>query len=93
MDFDPQVMNVIREAVEALQGSHPAVIAQIAAVVEAARIDASGGDQYSKIHNVEAAFRSAGKALLPTDKDAAQALFKVAETLGEISAYWGVPKE
>jgi hypothetical protein len=94
MDFDQEVVDIIREAFVALQDSHPAIMAQIAAAVEAARVDASAnGDQYSKIQNVEAAFRSAGKALLPTDRDAAQTLFKVAETLGEITAYWSAPKD
>ena len=85
IDYDPEVMRVLREAFTALHGSHPEVMAKIADVIEAAR------GHESPIPIVEAAFRDAGKALLPTDRDAAQTLFRVAETLAEISTYWGVP--
>jgi hypothetical protein len=86
MDHDQEVMGVIREAFVALQGSHPEVLARISSAIKAA----SGQD--SNVALVEAAFRDAALALVPTDKSAAGTLFKVAETLAEISDYWGLPR-
>ena len=77
MDFEPQVMEVIRKAFTALERSHPDVLVRISSAIEA-----SLGDT-SRLSIVEAAFRDAGKALLTTDKGAAQTLFRVAETLAE----------
>jgi hypothetical protein len=77
MDFEPQVMEVIRKAFTALERSHPDVLVRISSAIEA-----SHGDT-SRLSIVEAAFRDAGKALLTTDKGAAQTLFRVAETLAE----------
>lgn len=71
MDYDSEITAVLREAFKALHGSHPEVMTKIAATVAAAR------GQPSQVPIVEAAFRDAGKALMATDKDAAQALFTV----------------
>jgi len=87
MEYDSEVIEVIREAFVALQGSHPEVLARISAAIEIAR----GHD--SELQEIEAVFRDAAKALVPSDKAAAQTLFKVAETLAEISTYWGVPRD
>jgi len=81
MDFDPEVMEVIRKAFTALERSHPDVLVRISSAIEAVR------GQTSQLPVVEAVFRDAGKALIATDKPAAQILFKVAETLAEISTY------
>jgi predicted transcriptional regulator len=87
MNYNAEVAEVIREAFKTLQGSHPDVLARISSVIESTR-----GDD-SEIQTVEATFRDAAKALMPTDRGAAQTLFTVAETLAEISQYWGLPRD
>jgi hypothetical protein len=87
MDHRAEVTEVIHEAFKSLQGSHPEVLARISSAIELAR------GQDSEIQNVEAAFREAAIALVPTDKGAAKTLFTVAETLAEISQYWGLPRD
>jgi hypothetical protein len=87
MDHDSEVGEVIRDAFAALQGPHPAVMAMIGAVIDATR------GQAHHVSAVEAAFRDAGKAIVSSDKESARILFKVAESLAEISSYWEIPKE
>jgi len=77
-DERAEFTKVIREAFNELQGSHPDVIARISSAIESAH----GHD--SEIQTAEITFRDAAKALVPTDKGAAQTLFKAAETLAEI---------
>jgi hypothetical protein len=83
MDETAEVAEVIRAAFEALQGRHPEVVARISSAIESVE----------KVQDVEAAFRAAAIGLVPTDKEAAGVLFKVAETLAEISTYWGIPRD
>lgn len=87
MNESEEVTKVIREAFAALQTSHPEVLARISSAIDAAR----GRD--SNASSIEAAFRDAAKALVLTDPGAAQTLFTVAETLAEISTYWGSSKD
>ena len=86
MDFEPEVEEVIRKAFTALERTHLDVLVRISSAIEEAR------GQTSQLPIVEAAFRDAGKALLATDSNAAQTLFRVAETLAEISTYWNLPR-
>jgi hypothetical protein len=87
MDESEEVAEVIRAAFAALQGSHPEVLARISSALDAARREDSNAS------TIEAAFRDAAKVLLATDAGAAQTLFTVAETLAEISTYWGSAKD
>jgi hypothetical protein len=87
MDETAEVAEVIRAAFATLQGRHPDVVARISAAIGAL----GGGD--SNVHDIESAFRTAAIGLVPGDKDAAQVLFKVAETLAEIATYWSLPKD
>jgi hypothetical protein len=77
MEHDSEVMEVIRGAFEALQGTRPEVLARISSAIESARSHAS------EIQEVEVAFRNAAKAkaLVSIDKATAQTLFTAAQTL------------
>jgi hypothetical protein len=87
MDYEKEVTQVVSDAFVALRGSHPELLARISSAIDAAR-----GNEF-ELQRVESAFRDAAKTLLATDKAAAQTLFTAAETLGEISSYWGLPRD
>jgi hypothetical protein len=72
-------MQAIREAFKQLQGSHPEVLSKLSAALSANRGQGFGAPK------VEAALREAAVSLIPTDKDAAETLFALAELLAEVS--------
>ena len=78
MDYDPEIIAAIRDALAALQDSHPDVLVKVAAAVRAAK-----GRNF-KLPELEAAFREAAATVVPSDKSAAETLFTMAELLAQI---------
>ena len=74
---DAPGLEILRDAFVALSESHPELVAKLSAVMESSR------GERSALPVVEAGFREAARALLPTDRDAAETLFVLAEVLAQ----------
>ena len=80
MEDKPQPLEILRAAFLSLQQSHPEMVTRLSV----AMTPSDGGD--SSLPDVAAAFREAARALVPTDKDAAETLFTLAEVLAQTAA-------
>ena len=72
---DPEILAAIAEALDALNQTQPALILEI---TEAIRAPGRGRKKFA---SVEAAARKAATAVFPTDPEAAETLFTIAELL------------